>query len=1096
MKPSRHARPRPQRRFGARLLPGVLACCATLLSLPINAVTIPAVPLQSGSAYPPANVMFILDDSGSMEYFSMPHDVDEWDELDNDLRDKWHGNNTIYYNPSTPYRPWIKADGTRHDTGLDYRDAWNHPSLLSNDIDLGDEVQTWYFAKADATDFDEYTSFYRFQIRWVGGALRVVRSEALRRRRNNVGEPGAGCDGPADGDWDWRNCTFATPTGRDEAAEMQNYATWYSYHRTRMKVAKAGASEAFAQLGGNLRIGYDSIWNRSPYPIPVGTDDGLFRDANRNTWFERLHAANGNSTTPLKGALQRAGEYFSDNSSTGPWGPASGSAQISCRQNFAILTTDGYWNDNSGYDDPVGDADGTAGPTVTWDDDDADTDPDKSYTYSPLKPYIDNFATSPETRANTLADVAMHYWKRDLVDALENNVPESIADPAFWQHMVTFGVSIGLQGRLDPDTDLVSIRNGSKHWGDPTDREDADRIDDLWHASVNGRGGFVTARNPDEFVEGLLSVLTSVAARLGSASNVSTNSTSFTAETRVFQATYVSGKWTGELAAYDATRAGIATTPDWTAADQISAIDRTVLTWNGSDGAAFPTAGQEAALARPTGLAPATGAQNAAYIRGDTSQEKRNGGKLRDRAGLLGDIVNSSPVYVKESETIFVGANDGMLHAFDALSGEERFAYVPAGLDMSSLATLSDPLYGQDHQYFVDGPVMVSTERQTPGHNYLVGALGRGGKGLFGLDVTDPEDFDADDVLWERTGGTNMGEVLGEPLVVTLNDADRTSAVVVGNGINSSSGNAVLFVLDIADGSVLAEIDTGVGGDNGLFAPRGRDTDANGTVDVVYAGDLKGNLWKFDLAAADADDWEVAHAGLPLFQAKAGQPITGGIAVARNPVDGRRWVFFGTGSFMTSADLVDTSVQTLYGIADDGDGTVELSELEAREIVTTTTSAGRTVRAFEAAGVLTAGRKGWYIDLDDPVAGERVITRPSLRGSVLVSASMIPPSGSACDAGGRGFINALDAFSGTSLSAPFFDVDGDGEFDDADNVDGNGDERLPVGSIDLGVGMPTMPTMIDVLVIAGGSKGNIGSVLSNPPGGLPRRIRWREILRD
>ena len=119
----------------------------------------------------------------------------------------------------------------------------------------------------------------------------------------------------------------------------------------------------------------------------------------------------------------------------------------------------------------------------------------------------------------------------------------------------------------------------------------------------------------------------------------------------------------------------------------------------------------------------------------------------------------------------------------------------------------SDPLYGQDHQYFVDGPVMVSTERQMPGHHYLVGALGRGGKGLFGLDVTDPDAFDADDVLWERTGGTNMGEVLGEPLVVTLNDADRTKAVVVSNGVNSPDGSATLFVLKISDGSVIKEIE-------------------------------------------------------------------------------------------------------------------------------------------------------------------------------------------------------------------------------------------------------------------------------------------------
>jgi len=1074
-----------------RMLPGVAACVATLIAAPVGAVDIPSVPLQSGAAYPPANVMFILDDSGSMEYYSMPHDVTDWDDLDNDITDKFSGSNTIYYDPSQEYLPWVKADGSRYTSGTSYTSAWSHPSLLTGSVDLSDEVQTWFAPKPGATDLSDNASFYRYQIRRVGGSTRVVRSEYLRRRNGNEGIDNAGCGG--NGTFTWRECQYAFGDAGAEAAALTNYATWYSYHRTRMKVAKAGASQAFSELSENLRVGYDSIWNRSAYPIPVGTDGGLFRGSNRQAWFERLHAANGSGFTPLHGALQRAGEYFSDDSASGPWGPGFGDAQVSCRQNFSILTTDGYWNNFSGYTSPVGDADAIAGPTV-----EGPLRPDgsrESHTYAPARPYIDNHAGTPGTRGDTLADVAMHYWKRDLIDTLENNVPTTVADPAFWQHMVTFGVSIGLQGRLDPKTDLVSISNGSKRWGNPMDREDADRIDDLWHATVNGRGGFVTARNPTEFAEGLLAMLQTVATRLGSASNVSTNSTSFAGDTRVFQATYLSGQWSGELSAYDATRAGVATTPDWTAASQIQRQGRTLLTWNGSGGADFPTSAQSAALVRSGGLAPVTGPDNAAYLAGETRLERRNGGKLRNRDGLLGDIVNSSPAYLKDNETIFVGANDGMLHAFDALDGSERFAYVPGGVDMAALAAYSDPQYVQAHRYFVDGPIVVTTQRQTPGRNILVGALGRGGKGVFALDVTDAANMRRQDVMWEYSAGANLGQVLGEPLVATLNDATRTTALIVGNGINSDSGHAALLVINLATGALIREIDTGVGGDNGLFAPRGRDLDGNGTVDVVYAGDLTGRLWKFDLTSDTASSWTLAFGGQPMFRTRDGQPVTGGLAVGRDPSDGRRWVFFGTGRFLSSDDVTDATVQSLYGLVDDGASPVAAASLQRRSIVVTTTSSGSTVRAFEAASALDSDSAGWFIDLDDPAPGERVVTRPQLRGNALIVASMIPPDGSVCEPGGRGFVNALDAFSGASLPFPFFDVNRDGAFDAGDQVTGNG-EQLPVGSIDLGVGMPTLPAMIDELVVVGGSNGKVGSVLVNPPGGIARRIRWREIILD
>lgn len=1080
-----------------RLAPMVMALAATLIGAPGYAVDVPGLPLQTGTAYPPPNIMFILDDSGSMEYVAMPRDITSWSKLDDDITDKSYINNTIYYNPETTYLPWIGADGSRRTGGTSYTSAYSDANLASGSTtDLSSNTQTYFVPKSASVDLTDQANYYRYQIRKVNGSVRVVRS-VYSTKKGSEGESGAGCNEKAN---NWQNCGFTPPMGRTEAKEMENFATWYSYYRTRMKVAKAGASEAFSQLGSNMRVGYDSIWNKKSYPIPVGAaNKGIFEGTNRSTWFSRMQAAEGSSTTPLKGALQRTGKYFEDTSSTGPWAPD----QISCRQNFAILTTDGYWNSDSGFSS-VGDVDGTDGPKIT------SKDGKTTYQYKPASPYSDNFKGSPNSQPNTLADVAMHYWNRDLAPSLDNNVPTSPADPAFWQHMVTFGVSIGLKGRLDSKKDLPSIINGSKNWGDPTDAEDLDRIDDLWHASVNGRGNFVAASDPKEFAQGLVNALATVAARQGSASNVTANSTSFQSDTRVFQASYVAGKWIGELAAYDVSSAGVADKDkngsvdildsNWTASKGIPTSKRNVQTWDGSTGAPFPTTAQKTSLDQSArALAPATADENVAYLLGDQTREKKNGGVLRDRDTVLGDIVNSSPMYIKDSETIFVGANDGMLHAFDATNGKERFAYVPAGISFAKLATLSDPQYV--HDYFVDGPVVVSTTKQTTGKNYLVGALGRGGKGVFGLDVTSPGSFAKKSVLWDKTGTAvpaNMGHVLGDPLIVKLNSG--ANGVIVSNGINSTTGTASLFVLNIDTGAVLAELDTGVTGDNGLSAPRGADLDGNGTVDYVYAGDLKGNVWKFNLKDVSSKSWTIDNGGKPLFTAQdAGgkrQPITSGVAIARHPTTSQVWVFVGTGSFMTATDVGDASVQSMYGLVDDGVITSR-DELTKRTIVTVTTQDGRSVRAFEQhSKTMVAGKRGWYIDLNNPKAGERIVSNPNVRGQVLLTASMIPPTTDTCDAGGSGYINALDAFTGTSTEKPYFDNNRDDQFDDKDTVKDKDGNPLPIGSVDVGVGMPTLPTIIDKLLVVGGSKGTLADMKVNPQGGSPRRISWRELMRD
>ena len=1142
--PGRNRRPRSDARAFA------VGLAAALAAMPAHSVEVPDLPLQTGSAFPPANVMFILDDSGSMVFEDMPGDDSS---LDNIVDDKSYVHNTIYYDPSVDYLAWMTSAGSRSTGGTSYSAAYADLSLAGGDtIDLADNgscewvdrnggwrqvcggTQTFFVPKVAGTTSDDEEDYYRYQIRRVAGSgPRVLRSEYLRRGQEGIEDAGCEDDDDRRG---WRNCTYATPTGRTEAEELQNFATWFSYHRTRLKVAKAGASEAFGQLGSGIRVGYDSIWARDStsasyftgsvsasadpaFPIPVGSDGGLFRDANRDAWFAQLQGAHGYNGTPLKGALQRSGRYFEDTGASGPWGPGS-TGQLTCRQNFAILTTDGYWNDNAGYAS-VGDADATEGALIVSEDGKA------SLQYKPVSPYADNFRGwrgTPYSRPDTLADVANYYWKRDLVP-LANDVPTSVADPAFWQHMVTFGVSIGLRGRLDPKTDLQSVTNGSKHWGDPTDAEDLDRIDDLWHASVNGHGNFVTATKPAEFVQGLVDALATVAQRLGSASNVTANSTSFQTDTRVYQASYVSGKWAGELAAYEVSAAGVSTkdedgdgVPDaaWKASENIPAHgDRDIFTSSGTgagNGTGFPTPAQASALAQPgradANGGPVTGAENAAYIAGSRAMEIRQGGKLRDRDTVLGDIANSSPMYVHDNEMIYVGANDGMLHAFSAVDrggagpegGEEMFAYVPAGIDFAGLATLSDPTYGPNHRYFVDGPVIVSPQSQTAGSNVLVATLGRGGKGLFALDVTDPEDFDQADVLWDLTGdalGADMGHVLGEPLVVTLDDGAGTEALLVGNGINSANGTAVLFLLDLRTGAVIRRFDTGIGGDNALSAPRGADLDGDGRVDAAYAGDLQGNIWKFDLSG-DPADWGIANGGVPLFSATdAGglpQPITAGLAIARDPATGKVWVFAGTGSFIESTDVGSTEVQAMYGLVDDGI-IAGRSELVERAIVVTGTSDGRSVRGFEQAAAMPLDKKGWFVDLDAPEPGERVVSNPRVRGNVLLFASMIPPQENTCDAGGTGYVNAMDAFTGTSLGNPYFDVNDDGLYDDDDGLP-VGDAVVPVGSVDLGVGMPTLPSLIETLLVVGGSRGTLGSITMNPQGGAARRISWREILRD
>lgn len=947
----------------------------------------------------------------------------------------------------------------------------------------------------------------------------------------------------------WRNCTQVTPTGRTEVQERANFATWYSYHRTRYKAAKAGASAAFASLGSDIRVGFRVIGsngaNDSPIntaanrnlptyavPIPVAYNDGLFSDTgttsqpnaynNRTQWFNRLFGAYGGNATPLRGALRAAGQYFQNSTTSGPYGPAAAADQLACRQNFTILTTDGFWNETFA-DNTIGDADGTTGPQVS------NPDGTPAYQYSPVAPYMSGTAWDGSP---TLADVAMYYWRTDLRSDLDNLVPTSGSNPAFWQHMVTFAIGLGVAGTVDQNSVDEVLANGNATYRDgnnntingwPTpENNHATGVSDLLHAAVNGRGTYVAANNPTEFERGLKAALAAVIERTGSFSNVENNSEALNTGSRLFQATYVSGTWTGDVAAYPISSAGVNTVPVWRAKDGIPTVNRKLFTTAGAFPASATTA-QLNALER-TGVTnyPVSGARNAAYIAGERNHEIANGGTLRNRNHVLGDIVGSSPAYVSSTNTLYVGANDGMLHAIDGGTGTELFGFVPNGINWSDLGTLSRPDYS--HRYFVDGPIVVSTKEQTPNKNLLVAGLGKGGKGFFVLDVTNPAGFDQSKFKWEITGTENdMGLVQSRPIIAKLNNG--ITALIVSNGINSTNGHAVLLIYNLETGALIKKINTNVGSpiadhadSNGLSAPAGWDADGNGTLDYLYAGDMLGNVWKFDLSAASSSSWAIANSSQPIFKAtytKADgsvvrQPITGGLTLAMHPTNYKTWVFFGTGRLMTAGDMQNKDVQSMYGFVDDGSTLVRGGNLTKRITVVSGVINGRAVRTFQEREQLPASSKGWYVDLLTPPGyvpeGERVVTTAQVMGgrreTALLTASAIPTA-SACHSDGRGFLNALDAFTGTSLTSSFFDVNSNGKFTDevlnATRPDGSS-TQIPVGSVDMGVGMPTMPNLMgnpdedSCLISVTGSNGQVRTIPCRDVRNLGR-VSWREIKR-
>jgi type IV pilus assembly protein PilY1 len=688
-------------------------------------------------------------------------------------------------------------------------------------------------------------------------------------------------------------------------------------------------------------------------------------------------------------------------------------------------------------------------------------------------------------------------------------------------------------------------------WGGFKDKNSNSKPDlpSEWDSDGNGiPDTYFFVQNPLKLKESLKRAFDSIFETNSSASNVLANSTSISNNTRVFQARFNANKWSGDLVAYPVTSTGVSTTPDWQAQDAMPApasrqlfvrtTDDTTTTFAWSS---LSTTDRALLDADPS---IADNSQDVVeYLRGIRSKEIKSGGSFRDRvtlaAGLapLGDIVHSSPFYEKDSDMLYVSANDGMLHAFRAAeikdgsgtvlhkAGSEVFGFIPSEV-LARLKNLASP--GYNHEFLVDGDVVVSPKTAETGNKHLIFAsLGRGGKGLFSLNVTTPTSFSASDFLWEYTPtgdssavddgvldtSTNaatdadLGFMLGRPVYAKLNNGK--GAVIAGNGYNSTSGKAVLYIFLLNTSGQVIEVkkfDTLAAGDNGLATPSMFDADGNGTVDFIYAGDLQGNVWKFDVNSATVTDWAVGISGSPLFVAKDAannlQPITSPIAIVKDEVagdthEGKRFVFFGTGAYFRTGDPADTAEQTWYGIIDENTTIANRSTLKARSFaVSSGTFGGNPVRAFNAAvtGDMV-GKEGWYLDFTIP-AGERMVTESvyfKLARPALVGSSIIPSAGDPCTPGGKGYINVISPFSGGAMPVGILDVNDNNNFTDDLISD------FLIGSVDLGVGMPSRPTLIGNQLVVGGTEPTkpIASIRVNTGiSALKGRISWREIVGD
>ncbi|MFK7794222.1 MAG: pilus assembly protein [Gammaproteobacteria bacterium] len=1079
---------------------GFLACLS-FISCGLHAApgNLSSQPLFLGSNVQ-ANIFFSTDDSGSMDWETTLNDG-TWSPGNANFTNllnppgafaglpaNWYpelrrslclGFNVLAYNPNTVYTPWKGED----EDGINYTDKSLTTALFNaydndNIVDISAHI---YYIWTDANNNGQYDGPGSIGF---GQAVNTATEECGDISSDNTASVIQVNSLPA----------ILNPGDAGYPNSQQNYANWWTYYRKREYVAKRAMTELVSN--SNQRMGLATLHNNSLDGAGVGTPvNDMTVNTNKDALLDAITRIDSTGGTPLRRLLENTGEYFDNagnNNDHSPLGFTTASPILSqanggeCQQNFAILFSDGFWN---GGNPSVGNTDGGTSNSA-WD--------GGSYA---------------DTLSNTLADVAMHFYETDLATGLADNIkPIPNVDDNTAQHLTTYTVAFGVNGTLTANPTSTTAPFA---WPDPINNGGGERVDDMRHAAWNSRGEFLSARDPDTLISSLEDALASIEDRIGTSTAVTFNSNELQAGSQLYLTQFNSENWSGDLIAFNFNTDGtINPTAAWQVSDYFDSgsydfTNRIVYTLNDSTNTAttlawgnISTNQQNDFRTAPDGsLGSITDGQaRLNYFLGDRTHEASGTAyDFRQRDSIFGDVVHSGPVFVgvpnepypdrdpfgssterysefqdaqkNRNGIVYVGANDGMLHAFDtSLNGREVMAYVPAELYQNGTATdglhyLSNP--GYTHNYYLDtniavNDVYINTSSGAFGSanwtTVLTGAYGAGGKGVFALDVTD-ETFPnsvagaTSTVLWEFSDAdsTYMGFSYSEPRIALLNNGKW--AVLFGNGYNSATGSAALIILYIDEGvdgtwspTDYEIIDTGFGdpaNNNGLGQISLLDLNQDFVIDRVYGGDIEGRVWAFDLSDTNENNWDVAYkAGVnkkPLFTAQAGQAITVKTATTRvtTTTSTNRpnvLVIFGTGQYLTTADPVNVDQQSLYGVWDAGISEITEADLVEQTLESFSTPALRvvtdnTVSYNEASP--SSGDLGWFFDL--PETGERLIVDPVVRLEQVFFATSTPNSQKCVDGGGTGWIMVLDTENGGEPSNGGFDTNADGQYEEVNN---------------------------------------------------------------
>jgi type IV pilus assembly protein PilY1 len=986
------------------------------------------------------------------------------------------------------------------------------------------------------------------------------------------------------------DCAGATCT---YAEEMTNFANWYAYYKTRIQMTKTAVGLAFSTVTSGYRVGLSRMsTSGAGGAIEIKPND--FTGTQRSDWYTKFYATTTSGSTPTRTSLDNVGRMFAN---LDPYNYTSGNEviQFPCQQNFILLTTDGYWNQSYG---------GTVA--------DNDNAEDSSRFCTILNGCTDGRTQS----APSLADVALHWYNggsstttvslRPAIDPMNGLGSVRVKNGENTHlHVNTFTMGLGIDGVMTydenydsnslPGTDFYNVTHatptgcpwnggGAYVWpdplvGSPSTTTVQERVDDLWHAAVNGHGKYFSANDPQAVQAGMAAVIASIKAQTGAASSAATSTPNISlVDNDIFTDTFTTADWNGEMLkkSIDPATGAVSTTAAWSTSKRLglavaAATDTRVIkmldtggntlkdfryaslssaekAWFDNKCTALPQCAQ---LTTAEKAIVNSGANIVDWLRG----QQRYGDDRLMRAYkmsvapegstdpftplpvILGDIASSKPAYVRvptksyvtagysqfkannanRAATVYTAANDGMLHAFASSTGDELWAYVPR-ITMQKLYKQTSTNYATNHQYTTDGsPEIADVQINNVWRTVLVAGLNSGGRGYYALDVTDPANPVA---LWElcadpaicNKNDPDIGLTFGNPqfgywqgkwvayLTSGYNNVSGVDGVNVG-----ATGHGFLYIVDVADGTVLKKVDTGNGS---VTTPSGlakissisNNPFTDPVTTFIYGGDNTGQMWRFDLTSASTGVVGVVKMG----DAGVGQPVTTKPDITQclvtdvvnnvsQPPRVQRVVAFGTGRLLDVGDIADTTTQSLYMLKDSGSAIANIrgasmvqQSLSVIGDANTSTTYGVTNRA-----VNLSTKDGWFIDMNRK-PGERINLDPQIVNGGLNVVTTVPTTSTSCLVGGSSNVYQFSVCTGSSVNVP---ADGTGTPTNPNQPDTiyPAGKAIPGGAAVVGFIIVRLANGVTEMVYTNAKGDHDKDPLQQPSAQSSRKVGWRSV---